>query len=151
MATERGKHVLTEPGGTTGETVRLIEHAPSFVLGEGVLIFTERSPDGRLIVLGLTQGKVTLKNDQSIVMRSAPTGTITYTKDAHGTMVGIRKLMVEHAYTPIVNCGTAEPPGDGMARTRAKPTSFGFTPEIGNHSGHPVPTAQEDRNRRGGS
>ncbi|GAG09862.1 unnamed protein product, partial [marine sediment metagenome] len=97
-----GVLTLTELGGTVGQTTMIVEHAPSFAVGEEVLVFTEQAADGRLIVLGRTQGKTTLKNSTDPAVRSATKGAITFTRDAQQMVVQVRQAMIHRGYTPIL-------------------------------------------------
>ena len=109
---------LTELGGTIGDTTMVVQHAPSFVVGEQVLVFTEYASDGRLIVLGRTQGKITLANSRDPQVRSAPRGVIAYTPQGRQTLARVRQLMLDGGHTPTLldpNGMTPRAPGTGPA------------------------------------
>ncbi len=52
-----GKLVVSEPGGTVGETELQIAGTPQYTVGEEVVLFAERTPLGYLRTCGWGQGK----------------------------------------------------------------------------------------------
>jgi hypothetical protein len=111
LSSPDGSLVLTELGGTVGEDTMLVTHTPRFNVGERVLVFTERMPDGRLIVLGRDQSKFTLTPAPGIELDAAghrldagpvaEDGAISYVASGHDVVAEARALMVERGYTPV--------------------------------------------------
>jgi hypothetical protein len=55
--TAQGKLVVSEPGGTVGETSMLIAGTPVYEVGEEIVVFTEATPIGYARTCGWGQGK----------------------------------------------------------------------------------------------
>ena len=66
-----GTLTLTELGGTVGEITQAVTDTPEFHVGERVLVFTERTADGRLIVLGRDRAKFVLTPAPGIALDAA--------------------------------------------------------------------------------
>ncbi len=98
---------LTEPGGTVGETTIISQHAPSFTAGETALVFTETTPDGRLIVLGRSQGKWSLENQPESQPSSSNRGAIVATEAGRQVADQVRQLVIRRGFSPVLR---ADPP-----------------------------------------
>ncbi|MHC4090449.1 MAG: InlB B-repeat-containing protein, partial [Planctomycetota bacterium] len=122
VSADRAVLTLTELGGTVGETTMVVQHTPFFVVGEEVLVFTEKTPDGRLIVLGRTQGKVTLANSRNQAMRAASPGTVAYNRGSDDTAARVWRLMVDRGYTPVM-IRAGDQAADGGAISPSVPTA----------------------------
>jgi hypothetical protein len=72
-----GSIVVSEPGGTVGETELQIAGTPQYEVGEEVVLFAERTPLGYLRTCGWGQGKFR-------VTRTAPSGKVTVRTAAKG-------------------------------------------------------------------
>lgn len=71
------KIVVSEPGGTVGETEMHIAGAPRFSVGEEVVLFLSRTPIGYLRTCGWGQGRFTVLRSQGLsqpVVRSTLQG-----------------------------------------------------------------------------
>jgi len=116
--TPDGILTLTELGGTVGEDALLVSHTPRFNVGEEVLVLTEYTPDGRLIVLGRDQAKTTLRPALGVDMdaaghrmktdAAAEQGSITYCTPGADLVGQVRELMVERGFVPV-HLGSAGP------------------------------------------
>lgn len=54
---------FVQPGGRVGDVGSVVAEAPSFTIGERVVVFLVARPDGDLGVIGLFQGKFTVERD----------------------------------------------------------------------------------------
>lgn len=107
LSSPDGILVLTELGGTVGEDTMLVTHAPQFNVGERVLVFTERVPDGRLIVLGRDQSKFTLTPapgieldiDGRVLSAGASAGSVGYFQPGSALIAQVEQMMLDRGYT----------------------------------------------------
>ena len=104
--------VLTELGGTVGDVTMVVEHAPRFAVGERVLVFTEYTFDGRLIVLGRNGGKWRLadppaeRDPDTGEPRCASAGRVVYRPGADSLIAALRAESRALGYRPIGRRGT---------------------------------------------
>jgi hypothetical protein len=54
---------LKQPGGSAGEITQRVMGLPEFSVGEEVILFLKKQPDGRYATVGGKQGKFTIKTD----------------------------------------------------------------------------------------
>jgi len=111
FAEPNGILTLTELGGTVGPDTIVVQHAPSFNVGEKVLVFTERTPDGRLIVMGRARGKLTLKPAPGLTLQvRAPqattgpgpgSGTLVYGAEGRSIAEEVGALMAARGHKPV--------------------------------------------------
>ena len=73
---ERATWIIDQMGGTWGETSTVVAGRARFSPGEKILLFAERLGNGRMIPVGMRQGKFTLRMDpysqEMIAQRFAP-------------------------------------------------------------------------------
>ena len=139
VADPAGVLILTEEGGTIGGITLTVEPAPTFSFGEQVLVFTERTPDGRLIVCGRDQGKLTLRPAIGIARDQAgepvdkgegvEQGVITYVEPAQDPVAELEAVAVGLGYSPVRFEDLAPDKGDGYGA----PDSVGCSNFNGNY------------------
>lgn len=64
-----GTQVITIPGGRIGDTAYEVSDMPVFAQGEEVLLFISQDPSGRQLVVGGSQGKLTIETEVETGMR----------------------------------------------------------------------------------
>jgi len=110
-----GVLTLVELGGTVDETTMVVEHAPTFEAGDRVLVFTEYTPDGRLIVLGRDQGKLRLSDPptERDAMTGLPLhpdeGQIVHQEGAEDFLTTVRAELSRLGYRQIERDPTESP------------------------------------------
>lgn len=110
-----GVLTLVELGGTADETTMVVEHAPTFEAGDRVLVFTEYTPDGRLIVLGRDQGKLRLSDPptERDAMTGLPLhpeqGQIAHRAGAEDFLATVRAELAKRGYQQIRREPTESP------------------------------------------
>jgi len=66
-----GQIVLRVPGGSVGDETMEVSHAPSFMIGEEVLVFVARQTDGQDVIYNAENGKYTIE-DGIVVEEGVP-------------------------------------------------------------------------------
>jgi hypothetical protein len=97
-----GKFIVSEPGGSVGETELQIAGTPQYAVGEEVVLFAERTPLGYLRTCGWGQGKFQ-------VARTAATGKATVRTAVKGVQLVERPAAQAKAQgTPLADLNGLE-------------------------------------------